>query len=122
MSDQTHRELLHLPEVVAQLVQIATNIATQAETGHTPGSYGVVLQNKKTTKRARALVHPTSGGGIHLELTQHLMLKAAIGNTNKTINAKASATAITMSNKVGDSGGVVVGGTLQPTTSPIAAP
>ena len=107
--------LRHHPDVVAQLAQMATKIAAAAENGHTPGSYGVIVQNKHNTHRARALVHPTSGGGIHLELTQHLMLKAAIGQGNRTINTKASSQALTMGNKNGDSTGVVVNGVIQPT-------
>jgi hypothetical protein len=109
------KELRHHPAVVAQLAQLAAKIAATAEAGHTPGSYGVIVQNKPSTRRARALVHPTSGGGIHLELTQHLMLKAAIGQGHKTISTKPSNQALAMGTKQGDSTGVVVAGVIHPT-------
>lgn len=112
--------LRHHPDIVAQLAQIAAGIATKANAGHKPGRYGIIVQNNHNTKRARVLVHPTDSGGIHLELTEHLMLKAAASSGNKTVNTKPSAQALTMGAKNGDSAGTVVGGTIQPAALPAA--
>jgi hypothetical protein len=110
------RLLRHHPDVVAQLAQIAAEIAEKAGAGHKAGRYGIIVQNRKDTKRARALVHPTDSGGIHLELTQHLMLKAAASyGSHKPVTAKASGAAIAMGNKPDDTAASIGdGGAIQP--------
>jgi hypothetical protein len=84
MTDEQHRALMHHPGIVAQITKIAHQIALAAGAGHSAGDFGVIVQNKHDTKRARAFALPTNNGGIHLELTQSLLLKAAgsAGHTN----------------------------------------
>jgi hypothetical protein len=118
MSSDTRRKLLHHPAVVAQLTQIAAKIAATAGTGHQPGRFGIRVQNWPNTKRARAFAIPADSGGIHLELTQHLLVKAAAGSGHRTISGQASGAAQTMAAKQGESAGVVTpAGTIQPSTA-----
>lgn len=113
------KKLTHMPEIVAQLTQMAADIAAKAGAGHSAGDYGIIVQNWPNTKRARAFALPTNSAGIHLELTQHLVLKAAVGSTNKTISKAPSTQASTMGKKEGDSGGTVApGGSITPKAVP----
>lgn len=77
--DETLREILHSPEVVAELTQAADKIvaAVDSMTG-TEENFGVTLQNWSPTRssRARALVHPITSKGIHLEVKESLLIKA----------------------------------------------
>ena len=92
------KQLAHSPGVVARITELATKIAAMANAGHTGGKssvvvrkaqekkerslghaeadFGVIVQNWPNSKHARAFALPTNNGGIHLELTQSLLLKA----------------------------------------------
>lgn len=76
MDDEQQRALLHHPAIVARITALAQQIADAAGTGHSTGDFGVIVQNDPDTARPRAFALPTNGGGIHLELTQSLLLKA----------------------------------------------
>jgi hypothetical protein len=76
MDEEQQRALMHLPGIVAKITALAQKIADAAGTGHSSGDFGVIVQNDPGTSRPRAFALPTNGGGIHLELTQSLLLKA----------------------------------------------
>jgi hypothetical protein len=69
------RAIRHMPGVVAYLVQKAEELleATDSE------NFGIILQNNPEYQRARAYVLPSNDQGVHEELSQHILLKAAIG-------------------------------------------
>jgi hypothetical protein len=110
--------LRHHSNVVAVLTDIATQVAASAEAGHKEARYGIIVQNKAHTNRARALIHPLNSAGIHVELTQHAMLKAAAGSQHKTIplGAKPStqAQAIAATDNTDSAAAVGAGGTIEP--------
>lgn len=67
--------LAHHPAVVAQITALAQKIADMAGAGHHAGDFGIRVQNFPKSRHARAFALPTNNGGIHLELTQSLLLK-----------------------------------------------
>lgn len=117
------RLLRHHPNVVAAITDIAAQIAARAAAGHKEAQFGVIVQNKANTHRARALVHPTNNAGIHVELTQHVMIKAAAGAQHKVIpvGKMPSSAAQTIGSRDGDSAASVgADGTMQPVTASAA--
>jgi hypothetical protein len=88
MTPEQKQHLLHMPNVVDRITNLATQIANTAGAGHKPGRFGVIVQNYPHTKRPRAFALPTDGGGIHLELTQSLLIKA-VGSAGSSIGAAA---------------------------------
>ena len=75
-SDDLKGNLNHHPAVVAQITALAQKIADHANIGHKEGDFGIHVQNFPHSRHARAFALPMNGGGIHLELTQSLLLKA----------------------------------------------
>lgn len=69
------RAIRHMPGVVAYVVKKAQEGITL--TG-ADSEFAVVLQNDPTTQRPRAYMAPNTSDGIHLELSQGVLLKAAV--------------------------------------------
>jgi hypothetical protein len=91
-------ELLHHPAVVAQITELAQKIVDHASSGHHvtetskhpfklgiqgehPSHFGVHVQNFPKSKHPRAFAMPIDSAGIHLELTQSVLIKAAASVT-----------------------------------------
>ena len=87
-------ELAHHPAVVARITELAQKIVDMASVGHHathaglhplklgiegnhPSHFGVHVQNFPKTKHPRAFAMPIDSAGIHLELSQSLLIKAA---------------------------------------------
>lgn len=73
MTSVTYQELLHLPQVVAHITDLANR--TKDLTEH-PDEFAVVVQNDPGRRRSRALVHPAGTEGIKRELAESVLVKA----------------------------------------------
>jgi hypothetical protein len=69
----------HMPAVVAYCERKAEE--TIGQTGS--GNFEVILSNNPSNTRARAYCAPANNEGIHEELSEHLLLKAAINMQGK---------------------------------------
>lgn len=90
LTEEQHRAIRHLPIVVEHCTEKANEMlamvndmckaelhskkwATRPKTGH----FGVVVSDNPANSRPRAYVHPVDGHGIRIEMTHHVLLKAA---------------------------------------------
>jgi len=90
LTEEQHRAIRHMPVVVEHITAKAEEMlemvnqmckselkskkwATRPKTGH----FGVVVSDEPSNTRPRAYVHPVDGHGIRIEMTHHVLLKAA---------------------------------------------
>jgi hypothetical protein len=90
LTEEQHRQLRHLPMVVEHITAKANEMLamvndmclselkskkwqTRPKTGH----FGVQVSDSPDNTRPRAYVHPVDGHGIRIEMTHHVLLKAA---------------------------------------------
>lgn len=69
-----HRAIRHSPQVVAHITALANLMLGSIEKDQ---HFKVVVQNDPNTSRPRAYVAPADSAGVHLELTDSVILKAA---------------------------------------------
>ena len=69
------KAIRHMPGVVAYAVRMAEECISR--TG-SEDNFAVVLQNEPNTQRPRAYAAPNTSQGIHLELSDSVLLKSAI--------------------------------------------
>lgn len=89
-TEEQHRQIRHMPVVkdhimtkAQEMLDIVNDMckqelkskkwATRPKTGH----FGIVLSEDPDHTRPRAYVHPIDGHGIRIEMTHHVLLKAA---------------------------------------------
>lgn len=68
------RRIRHMPVVVDHITKKAEELVERTGSDN----FKVVVQNRKNTTRARAYGAPANNVGIHEELSEHVLLKAAI--------------------------------------------
>lgn len=68
------RKIRHMPAVVAAITKKANEMLSLIEKS---GDFRVVVSDAGAPSRARAYVAPRNNAGIHLELADSVMLKAA---------------------------------------------
>jgi hypothetical protein len=76
------KAIRHMPGVVAYMVKAAQECINL--TG-VPDEFTVILQNDPNTQRPRAYCAPNTSDGIHLELTEQVLLKSAISMEDRTL-------------------------------------
>ncbi len=72
ITNEMHRKIRHSPQVVAHLKKKAQECQSIAGENFETG-----VQNDGGTTRARAYIRPANGDGIHEELSDSVLLKAA---------------------------------------------
>ena len=75
------KAIRHLPAVVAYCEKKAHE--TIAHVGNGSDHFEVILSDNPSNTRARAYCAPSDNQGIHLELSEHALLKAAINMEGK---------------------------------------
>lgn len=79
ITEEIDRKIRHMPVVVAHINKRAYDLlaATDSE------NFEVILSAGRDQQRPRAYVAPANGRGIHEELSQAVLLKAAMGMAGK---------------------------------------
>lgn len=72
LTELAHK-IMHSPAVVQRLTQAAQQAVDLCDSEN----FGVTVQNEQGTKRARAYAHPINDAGIHQEIEDRLLIKAA---------------------------------------------
>ena len=90
LTEEQHRAIRHMPAVKdhlrakgEEMLAIVNDLckaelhskkwATRPKTGH----FGIVMSEDPDNTRPRLYVHPVDGHGIRIEMTHHVLLKAA---------------------------------------------
>lgn len=90
MTDEQHRAIRHMPMVVDHCIALAEQMLVivdqlceqvltskrwekRGKTGH----FGIKISNAPGNTRPRIYVHPIDGHGIRIEMTHHVLMKAA---------------------------------------------
>lgn len=75
ITEEIDRQIRHIPAVIMHMLEKA---ATLKNTTGSP-NFTIVTQAQPNTSRPRAYVVPKNNEGIHEELSQAVLLKAAMG-------------------------------------------
>lgn len=90
LSEEQHRQIRHLPIVKEHLQALGEEMLamvndmckdelkskkwqTRPKTGH----FGILMSEDPDNTRPRLYVHPIDGHGIRIEMTHHVLMKAA---------------------------------------------
>lgn len=85
ISSEQIQQLLHSPEIVAQITALANKLCDAANSiDPTPANskkqhgpnFAVTVQNSPSTRRPRAYVRPVGKTGLHVEAGQSVLMKA----------------------------------------------
>lgn len=79
ITEEIDRQIRHLPVVVARCMEAAATLKNSTGSQN----FGLVIQARPDTRRPRVYVVPTNEHGIHEELSQAVLLKAALGMAGK---------------------------------------
>jgi hypothetical protein len=79
ITKEVDKKIRHLPVVVQHINLKAHELLKSVGTDN----FEVVLSNKPSNQRPRAYVVPSNDDGIHEELSQAVLLKAALGMAGK---------------------------------------
>jgi hypothetical protein len=90
LTDEQHRAIRHMPMVVAHITAKAEEMlglvdamclseltSKRWKNSQKMGHFDVVVSDSPDNTRPRAYVHPIDSKGIHIEMTHHVLLKAA---------------------------------------------
>lgn len=73
------RRIRHIPDIIMHMLEKAAEL----KSGTGSGNFEIVIQAQENTARPRAYVVPKNREGIHEELSQAVLLKAALGMEGK---------------------------------------
>lgn len=76
---EVDRRIRHLPVVIERMLERAAMLKNATGSGN----FTIVSQTRHDTQRPRAYVAPNNDQGIHEELSQAVLLKAALGMAGK---------------------------------------
>jgi hypothetical protein len=69
------RRIRHMPQVIERILEKAAQLKNSTGSGN----FEIYSQTRSNTQRPRAYVAPKNREGIHEELSQAVLLKAALG-------------------------------------------
>lgn len=75
ITDEIDKAIRHLPPVIDHMLIMAAKL----KSGTGSSNFEIVIQAQDATQRPRAYVVPRNNHGIHEELSQAVLLKAALG-------------------------------------------
>jgi hypothetical protein len=82
ITPEIDKAIRHLPIVISGMLMGATKLRNATGSSN----FEIVTQNDPNTQRPRAYVVPKNNKGIHEELSQSVLLKAALGMAGQSVD------------------------------------